>query len=68
MDAFIVIAIASGLVILLALEFRHRGLVEELDKVRADLKKTGEEIIALKKDLSLKKNIYEEHGPSKNLL
>ena len=64
MYTLIIFATACGLVILLGYEIRYRGMVEEMDKIKHNARKTNEEIVKLHEQMKLKKNIYEEHNPS----
>ena len=52
-----------ALVVLLGFEIRHREMVEELAKLKASTSRLDEEVIALKSQMKLKKDAYEEHKP-----
>jgi hypothetical protein len=52
-----------GLVILLGYEIRHREIIEELVDLRDKTNSLNEEVLRLKEELKLKKNIYEDYKP-----
>ena len=60
----IFIAICA-LVILLGFEIRYREILEELVDLNYKMNALTEEVLKLKEEMKLKKNIYEEHkGPA----
>jgi len=53
-----------SLVILLGFEIRYREIAEELLGLFNKINKLDEEIVRLKAEIRMKKNIYEEHKPA----
>ena len=58
----ILIAMA-GLLVLFAFEIRHRETIFEIYELKSRLLAVDKEIAALKAEMNLKKNAYEEHNP-----
>ena len=56
----LILVIICGLVILFALEVRHSETNEEIAKLKNKTSKMDEEIIRLKAQMKMKKDVYEE--------
>ena len=48
--------------ILFGFEIRYRTLFEEVSKLKIVADRLSEEIVSLKKEVSMKQNVYEEHN------
>jgi len=58
-----VYAALVGLLILWALEIRHKGVIEEVARLKEILDILDEEVQRLKKEIKFKQDICENHNP-----
>ena len=52
-----------ALVILLGFEVRHRVTVEAINEIDLEIIRLNQEVIKLKEEMKMKKNVYEEYKP-----
>lgn len=52
-----------ALVILFGFEVRHRIMVEQINEIDAQIIRLDQEVLKLKEEIKMKKNIYEEYKP-----
>ena len=60
----VILVIICGLVILFAFEVRHSEISEEIAKLKNNTSRMDEEIVRLKSQMKMKKDVYEENKPS----
>jgi hypothetical protein len=60
---YAIFATICALVILLGYEVRHRIMVEQINEIDAQIIRLDQEVLKLKEEIKMKKNIYEEYKP-----
>ncbi|MFA4991490.1 MAG: hypothetical protein WC569_02805 [Candidatus Omnitrophota bacterium] len=60
----IILITVCALVIFLGFEIRHNEIIEEVGKLKKNAFRMDEEIAALKSQIKLKKDAFEEHKPT----
>jgi hypothetical protein len=60
----VILVIICGLVIIFAFEIRNSEITEEIAKLKNNSSRMDEEIVRLKSQIKMKKDVYEENKPS----